>query len=93
MAVKAVNDTAGPDGLVPTLLVFGTYLRLLKTSPPSLSMTVRADAIRKAMTEVKKIKAKRQVQDALATRNGPDVSDVLQLPIPSMVKVWREGKG
>jgi hypothetical protein len=25
MAVKAVNDTAGPDGLVPTLLVFGAY--------------------------------------------------------------------
>ena len=25
MAVKAVNDTAGPDSLVPTLLVFGTY--------------------------------------------------------------------
>jgi hypothetical protein len=24
IAIKAVNDTAGPDGLVPTLLVFGT---------------------------------------------------------------------
>ena len=27
MAIKAVNDTAGPDGLVPTLLVFGAYPR------------------------------------------------------------------
>jgi hypothetical protein len=25
IAVKAVNDSAGLDGLVPTLLVFGTY--------------------------------------------------------------------
>jgi hypothetical protein len=25
MAVKAVNNTAGPDGLVLTLLVFGAY--------------------------------------------------------------------
>ena len=25
MAVKATNDTAGPDGLVPTLFVFGAY--------------------------------------------------------------------
>jgi hypothetical protein len=25
MAFKALNDTAGPDGLVPTLLVFGAY--------------------------------------------------------------------
>ena len=24
-AVKAVNDSAGLDGLVPTLLVFGSY--------------------------------------------------------------------
>jgi hypothetical protein len=28
MAVKAMNDTAGPDGLVPTLLVFGAYPRM-----------------------------------------------------------------
>ena len=25
MAVKAVNNSTGPDGLIPTLLVFGTY--------------------------------------------------------------------
>ena len=25
MAFKALNDTAGPDSLVPTLLVFGAY--------------------------------------------------------------------
>jgi hypothetical protein len=27
MAIKSVNDTAGSDGLVPTLLVFGAYPR------------------------------------------------------------------
>jgi hypothetical protein len=30
MAVKAVNDTAGPDRLVLTLLVFGVYPRMIK---------------------------------------------------------------
>ena len=25
IAVKAINNSAGPDGLIPTLLVFGTY--------------------------------------------------------------------
>jgi len=25
MAVKAVNDSVGPDGLIPMLLVFGAY--------------------------------------------------------------------
>ena len=28
MSVKTVNNTAGPDDLVPTLLVFGTYLQV-----------------------------------------------------------------
>ncbi|KAI2634264.1 hypothetical protein GGS26DRAFT_553076 [Hypomontagnella submonticulosa] len=37
MAVKAVNDTAGPDGLVPTLLVFGAYPRLVETSQSILN--------------------------------------------------------
>jgi hypothetical protein len=34
MAIKAVNNIAGPDGLMPTLLVFGTYPRLMETLPP-----------------------------------------------------------
>jgi hypothetical protein len=58
MAVKAVNDTAGPDGLIPILLVFGTYPRLSDMSPPSPSITARAAAIHKAMTEVREAKAK-----------------------------------
>ena len=33
MAVKAVNDTAGLDGLVPTLLVYGAYLRMSNLDP------------------------------------------------------------
>ena len=32
MAVKAVNDSAGPDGLVPTLLVFSAYPRITNDS-------------------------------------------------------------
>jgi hypothetical protein len=56
MAVKAVNDTAGPDELVPTLLVFGTYPRLLPSLPPSSSFIIRANVVRKAITEVRKHK-------------------------------------
>jgi hypothetical protein len=81
MAVKAVNDTASPDGLVPTLLVFGTYPRLAKTSPPSLSIAARATAIHKAISKIRKLKTARQVQHALATRNGPSVTEVLLLPL------------
>ena len=38
MAVKAVNDTAGLDGLVPTFLVYRAYLRISNLDPPALSI-------------------------------------------------------
>lgn len=90
MAVKAVNDTAGPDGLIPTLLVYGTYPRMVETDPPAPSISQRAAAIRKAMAEITKIRAKRQVADALNTRNGPDTTDIQATPLNEEVLIWRE---
>ena len=55
MAVKAINNTASPDGLVPTLLVYGAYLRISKLDPPAPSITERAAIIRKAMAEIVKL--------------------------------------
>jgi len=34
MAFKAINDTAGPEGLVPILLVFGAYPQMVKLDAP-----------------------------------------------------------
>ncbi|KAK1912714.1 hypothetical protein P3342_004650 [Pyrenophora teres f. teres] len=90
MAVKAVNDTAGPDGLVPTLLVFGAYPRMTTESPPAPSMVRRSEAIQKATKALRKLTAERQVADALNTRNGPATADMLALPLQSEVLVWRE---
>jgi len=45
MAVKAVNNIAGPDGLIPTLLVYGAYLRISKLDPPTPSIIEQAAAI------------------------------------------------
>ena len=45
MAVKAINNTAGPDGLVPTLLVYGAYLRISNLDPPTLSIIKQAAII------------------------------------------------
>src|SRR5580692_12699420 len=39
MAIKALNDTAGPDGLVPTLLVFRAYPRMTDLDPLTPTMT------------------------------------------------------
>jgi hypothetical protein len=38
MAVKAINDSAGPDGIVSILLVFETYPRITEDSAPSPSV-------------------------------------------------------
>jgi len=38
MAVKAINNTAGPNGLVPTLLVYRVYLRISNLGPPAPSI-------------------------------------------------------
>ena len=74
MAFKAINDTAGPDGIVPTLLVFGAYPRLVESDTPSLTVSHRATVLKKAMEEVRKLRAKRQVNDALNHYNGPSTS-------------------
>jgi hypothetical protein len=56
MAVKAINNTAGPNGLMPTLLVFRAYPRILD----SITSTVkRGEAIQKAMREIRKIATER----------------------------------
>jgi hypothetical protein len=93
MAVKAVNDTAGPDGLVPTLLVFGAYPRITPYDAPSPTIIKRAEAIRTAMKELRRFYAERQVKDALAARNGPNTAETLNIPLQSDVRVWRERKG
>lgn len=90
MAVKAVNDTAGPDGLAPTLLVFGTFPRMVDSDPPHPSIAQRARAIQKAMREVSKLHVVRSVNDALRLRNGPQTDDVRDAPIGSNVLVYRE---
>jgi hypothetical protein len=35
MAFKAINDSTGPDSLIPTLLVFGAYLYIMESDVPN----------------------------------------------------------
>jgi hypothetical protein len=93
MTVKACNNTAGPNGLVPTLLVFGAYLRITTLDPLSPLIVKRAQAINKAIKELQTLQAERNVTDALRLRNGPDTSVILDLPLNSKVKTWREDAG
>ena len=90
MAVKAVNDTAGPDGLVPTLLVYGAYPRMSNLDPPAPSVTDRAAVIQKAIAEIVKLRAKQTVNSALYYRNRLNTTLIYDLPLNSEVFIWRE---
>jgi hypothetical protein len=52
MAFKALNDLAGPDGLVPTLLVFGAYPRITPTDALAALVTQRSEALKKATIKI-----------------------------------------
>ena len=58
MAVKAVNNTASLDGLVPTLLVYGVYLRISNLDPPAPSIIERVAIIWKVIAKIVKLRAK-----------------------------------
>jgi hypothetical protein len=45
MAVKAINNTAGPNKLIPTLLVYRAYLRISNLDPLTPSIIDRAAVI------------------------------------------------
>jgi hypothetical protein len=87
MAFKAINDSTSPDGLILTLLVFGAYPRMTKFDAPSLTTTQRATIIKKAIAEIQKIQAKRQVTNTLNTRNRPNTDSVYNLKLNSQVLV------
>jgi hypothetical protein len=65
IAIKAVNNTAGPDGLVSTLLVFGTYPQITTTNTPFLTVTKRGKAITKAIKQIAELHVKKQVTNVL----------------------------
>lgn len=73
ITVKALNNTAGPNGLVPTLLVFGIIPRLPVRPvmlPVQLQCIIAMDEGR--MELVRKI-AQDQVRKALKN-NGPNAA-------------------
>ncbi|CZT44007.1 uncharacterized protein RSE6_04128 [Rhynchosporium secalis] len=59
MAFYAINCIAGPGGIVPVLLVFGAYLRMVKMDTPSPTVAACAAALHKATKEIQKLRSTR----------------------------------
>ena len=71
MSFKAINNSIGPNGLVPTLLIFGAYSGMTKLDTLVLSIIQRAMVMRKAIDKVRKCITSQQVNDILNTWNRP----------------------
>jgi hypothetical protein len=52
IAFKALNDTVGISGIVPTLLVYGALPRLNEYDAPAPTISQRAIALKKAIAEI-----------------------------------------
>ena len=93
-AVKCVNDTVGPEGLCPTLLVYGSMPRLSKRVPAETQVS-RARAMNAAMEKVQEVQAKRKISFALrhpsSNQAQQQEEDLQKLPAGSPVLVYREG--
>lgn len=69
MALRACNNCSGPNGLTPSLLVFGAYPRMTENDPPAPTIAARQTAIHKAMAAVMKSRAQTTVNSALNISN------------------------
>ena len=58
MAFKAINNTASPNKLVPILLIFGVYPRIVKLDILLPLVIQQANAIKKAIVKIQKLQAK-----------------------------------
>jgi hypothetical protein len=91
LAVKCVNDTVGPDGLTPTLLVFGSIPRPARKVPADTQIQrVRAmDAARKAVTAEH---ARQKISFALRYIGpyGNERDDLKALERGDPVIIWRQ---
>ena len=52
MVVKAINNLAGPNGIIPTLFVFRAYPYIIKDSLLLLFIIKRTEAIYKAIKDI-----------------------------------------
>ena len=58
MAFKVINNSIDPDSLIPTLLVFKAYLYIVEFDISNPIIIQQVIALKKAIEEVRKPKAK-----------------------------------
>jgi hypothetical protein len=92
MIFKAINNTAGPDNLIPTVLVFSAYPRISLSDILPASIAKRGQIIKKVITEIQRFHATRQVADTVKMKNSPITVHLYKLLLGHEVLVYRESK-
>ena len=87
MAVKTINNMVGLDGLILTLLIFGTYPRISREDRLIISNIERVAIIKKVIAEVRRYYNARKIIDAIYIRNSPNITITLALLLNSDVLV------
>jgi hypothetical protein len=77
ITIKAVNDLVRPDGIIPTLFVFGVYPRITNNSMLLVIVIKRTETIRKTIKEIKTLYTRQQVNNAFVARNKLNTIDIL----------------
>ncbi len=88
LAVKAMNDTMGPKGLVPSYLVFGCILRFPSAESTLTTQQQRMDAMHAALREMLIITAELRIRKALSS-HVPRNADLV-IEVGDLVRVFRE---
>lgn len=88
LALKGCNDTLGPNGLVPTLLVFGTMPALPVPNSKSVKQRERLSALKLAKEEMERISAEQKLLRALRSKLPPAAKYLIQPG--DLVRVFRE---
>lgn len=91
MAWKVVNYVVGPDGFVPTLLIYCAMLRPDATlGQPHPTILARAQATRRATEELSTLTSWCKTRSELRSRHTPDATAVQILVLGSLEIVFCE---
>ena len=88
ISTKAINDTMGPNGLVPSLLVFGVLPAFPCPNTKMPNQVERFAALRTAKAEMEKIVAETRIKRALKSKLPPATKFLIKPG--DEVRVYRE---
>jgi hypothetical protein len=79
--IKTINNTTSLNGLILILLIWGIYLKINRDSALVLSIKKRNIIYQYTKIKLEKIKTKRQINNTLGIRNGPNRTEIKDLLI------------